>query len=882
VRDWPLVGRAEEVGRLRALMTSRAAGGAVLAARAGVGKTRLAREALLFAGDAGFATTWVTATRSAAVLPLGAFGPLLPAVRGEGEAASADRIDLLRRTTTALLERAGHDRLALFVDDAHLLDDMSATLLHQLALTRRAFIVVTVRSGERAPDPVLALWKDDLLERIDVKELPEEAAGLLLREVLGGEVDTASAADIVGRAAGNVMFLRELVLGAVESGTLHRQHGIWRVVGRLSPSDRLVELVGARLRGLDPDERAVVDLLACSESIGSAELTALTTPAVVERVERAGIVTSERNGRRVEIRFAHPLYGDVVRRHIATTTEKRIVSELAAVIERYGARRREDVLRVGTWRLITGGANHELMLAAARTARWRYDFALAERLARESDALGGGFDAALLVAQLAGLQGHSDAAEVDLRGLARIVSSDEQRGRLALARLDNAIFGRHINEALQMAEEVESTITDPAWRDEIASRRAVLLSPIVGVGAAAAVATDLLQRATGRPLVSACMAAAYSLARVGRTGEAVAAADRGLAAHLELATPLEWQPWIHTDLRLLALAYAGYLDEAEAGLLAEHGRMVDEGDREGQATFALALAQQVGVRGNLTTAARFAREAAGLCREADRPAYLQHALVRLCLALALGGASDELRAVLAELAEMGPAALIFVTDEPEARAWAAVATGDLPRARAILDAGIDAGERVGDLVGAAALLHASARLGRAPSVAGRLAEVSASIDGPLAPARVLHVDALVRADPWQLDDACASFAEIGANLLAAEAAADAAVAWRAAGDPRRAAAAQRRAAQLAARCQGARTPALVSIEGRARLTPAEFETVSQAIGGRSNRQIAAALHLSVRTVENRLQRAYEKLGVGGRDELASAIAGSEPTEQPSI
>jgi DNA-binding CsgD family transcriptional regulator len=664
------------------------------------------------------------------------------------------------------------------------------------------------------------------------------------------------------------MFLRELVLGAVESGTLHRQHGIWRVVGRLSPSDRLVELVGARLRGLDPDERAVVGLLGCSESIGSAELTALTTPAVVERVERAGIVTSERNGRRVEIRFAHPLYGDVVRRHITTMTEKRIVSGLAAVIERHGARRREDVLRVGTWRLITGGANHELMLAAARTARWRYDFALAERLARESAALGGGFDAALLVAQLAGLQGHSDAAEVDLRRLAQIVSSDEQRGRLALARLDNAIFGRHINEALQMAEEVESTITDPAWRDEIASRRAVLLSPIIGVGAAAAVATDLLQRATGRPLVSACMAAAYSLARVGRTDEAAAAADRGLAAHLELATPLEWQPWIHTDLRLLALAYAGYLDEAEAGLLAEHGRMVDDGDREGQATFALALAQQVGVRGNLTTAARFAREAAGLCREADRPAYLQHALVRLCLALALGGVSDELRAVLAELDGMGPAPLILVTDEPEARA--------------ILDAGIDAGERAGDLVGVAALLHASARLGRAPHVAGRLAEVSASIDGPLAPARVLHADALVRSDPWQLDDACASFAEIGANLLAAEAAADAAVAWRAAGDPRRAAAAQRRAAQLASRCQGARTPALVSIEGRARLTPAEFETVSQAIGGRSNRQIAAALHLSVRTVENRLQRAYEKLGVGGRDELASAIAGAEPTEQPSI
>jgi len=106
------------VARLRALMANRAAGGALLAARAGVGKTRLAREALRLAGEAGFATTWVTASRSASMLPLGAFGPMLPPVRGDGEALSADRIDMLRRTTTALLDGAADDRLALFVDDA--------------------------------------------------------------------------------------------------------------------------------------------------------------------------------------------------------------------------------------------------------------------------------------------------------------------------------------------------------------------------------------------------------------------------------------------------------------------------------------------------------------------------------------------------------------------------------------------------------------------------------------------------------------------------------------------------------------------------------------------------------------------------------------------
>jgi DNA-binding CsgD family transcriptional regulator len=42
--------------------------------------------------------------------------------------------------------------------------------------------------------------------------------------------------------------------------------------------------------------------------------------------------------------------------------------------------------------------------------------------------------------------------------------------------------------------------------------------------------------------------------------------------------------------------------------------------------------------------------------------------------------------------------------------------------------------------------------------------------------------------------------------------------------------------------------------------------------GLSSREIADALFVSPRTVENHLQRAYEKLGVRGRSELADALA----------
>jgi DNA-binding NarL/FixJ family response regulator len=144
--------------------------------------------------------------------------------------------------------------------------------------------------------------------------------------------------------------------------------------------------------------------------------------------------------------------------------------------------------------------------------------------------------------------------------------------------------------------------------------------------------------------------------------------------------------------------------------------------------------------------------------------------------------------------------------------------------------------------GGCATRRGPARLGRAAAVRERLAAVAAHIDGELVRARLAYTEAL------------------GADLLAAEAAADAAVAHQRAGDRRLAAAAARRASELAARADDPVTPALHAVETRAILTPAERETAVLAANGRADKEIAEQLHLSPRTVENRLQRVYDNLG----------------------
>ncbi len=60
------------------------------------------------------------------------------------------------------------------------------------------------------------------------------------------------------------------------------------------------------------------------------------------------------------------------------------------------------------------------------------------------------------------------------------------------------------------------------------------------------------------------------------------------------------------------------------------------------------------------------------------------------------------------------------------------------------------------------------------------------------------------------------------------------------------------------------------------LTPAERQVAELAAAGRSNREIAEALVVSVRTVESQLSSTYGKLGVRGRAALARALAEGEP------
>jgi DNA-binding NarL/FixJ family response regulator len=70
---------------------------------------------------------------------------------------------------------------------------------------------------------------------------------------------------------------------------------------------------------------------------------------------------------------------------------------------------------------------------------------------------------------------------------------------------------------------------------------------------------------------------------------------------------------------------------------------------------------------------------------------------------------------------------------------------------------------------------------------------------------------------------------------------------------------------------GAR-PRRAALSGPEALTPSELRVVDLAAKGASNRDIAQSLFVSLRTVEAHLTRAYQKLGIASRSELAEGLS----------
>lgn len=865
---WPLIGRGSELEAVAAAIGRPDVSGVVLAGLAGVGKTRLGTECLAIAEKAGFTTARAIATSAVASIPLGALAPLLP-----DDPRPQARADALQRATRALSQRNHDAPFMLLVDDAHLLDPASAAVVHQLALAREVFIVVTVRVGEDTPDTVASLWKDDLAIRVDVSPLTQDDVGELVRRVLGGEVDGATRSQLFRLSEGNPLFLRELVVGALDAGLLTNRDGVWSLWTQVVSSPRLIELVEARVAGLADGPRRALEVVAFGEPLQLDLLLAIADADDVEALERLNLVSVSDDATLVAVRLAHPLHGEILRAHMPKLRAMAVQRRLAETFAADTAPRAEDALRVAVWSL-EGGADvaPDLLLAAARQAHIAHDAALAERLARAAHASSGGPAATQLLGEVLGDVGrHDEAVEALRAGLAEASSADDL-ALIAMTLTDSLYWGLgREGDARAVLDEAEERLATSDWVGEIQGLRASL--DLLGgrPHAALAVVEPLLTSAHPRTAVQAGTVAAPALALIGKCERSMDIADATYAKH-SVVGEMAIMSAVETHLvsRTLAMIEAGLIADATALARAGYDGAIAVGARDGQAWFALMLGRAQWLSQPGIAASAF-REGASMFRELGLDPYRAWCLGGAALCHAVRGEADEASSLMDALDDLpARAPTMMHSDVLRARGWTAVAHDDLGAGRRYFrDAAEVARERRMAPLEVAAL-HDLARLGD-PEQLERLTDAAATVDGSLAVARAAHAAAVASNDADALGQACETFAEIGAAALSAEAAAQASAAHQRDGNARGAARWAQRCTALVADAGGLSTPAVAAIGSAADLTKRELEVARLAAAGRSNQEIADELFVSVRTVGNHLQRAYEKLGVGRREDLPGAL-----------
>jgi DNA-binding NarL/FixJ family response regulator len=278
---WPFTGRETELELVRRSVTA-SRPGIVVTGPAGGGKTRLVTEAVR-----GTDCARVAGTPETRHLPFAAFAHLLP------ETVSLHRAVHLLAGTRLLL-----------VDDAHLLDDASAALVHQLAVHGRTGLLVAATDGGPVPAAVSRLWTGELLPRLALGPLPREGTAQLL-----SGLDPLTVDRLHRLCRGDLRLLRDLVGAVRERLTpVPGSAGTWAWRGPVPLTATVRERTATVLDRARPDERETLDRLAFAEPL-PLRPDDLDLPAL-ERLEADGLVHADDHG---TVRLAHPLHGPVLR-----------------------------------------------------------------------------------------------------------------------------------------------------------------------------------------------------------------------------------------------------------------------------------------------------------------------------------------------------------------------------------------------------------------------------------------------------------------------------------------------------------------------------------------------------------------------------------------
>ncbi|WP_144710235.1 helix-turn-helix transcriptional regulator [Curtobacterium pusillum] len=784
----------------------------------------------------------ITAVAASRSMPFGAVAERFGELPGSlAELVGAGGAEQRLRESEDLADRD----VLLRVDDADHLDAISARYVAWLVREQGARLVLTCRDFTALPEPLRALWQDDLLERIDLEPLDLHETSELVAEALGAQLETASAERVHRATAGNPLYVREVVRAALTSGALEHTASGWYWRGRVTASSSLADMYRTELGSLPEDLRDVVDIVALADPIPLPRLIGLVSGGDVDRVVALGLVRidSLEDGTAVA-RPSHPLVGEVVRALVPVARRTALFARANA----FRADRPEGAppaarLRAALWSLECGvlppvGEMLDAAQVAVRLQEHESGIALTSAALRTT------------------LTPTERVAAHCLRSLAHSYSTGREAGRTdaeaawaVVCSAPDEVDDAAVIEACETLANIrqfhdDDTLAAVALTDaaaeyvsgEATERLRLLRLAHFGWGGqfdevhAELERSGILHAATV-PLAFLCLApcAVTALATAGRLEEAMAFGKACLATAVE---HLEDAPWSVGEIVSVMHQVQVWRGDI-ADLITEVP--VRRSSPYLMYDFTLELIGD----GNLALAQRRWDDAivafSAACERydvADHGGFAAYPWARLALSHAYAGRAEEASAAL-ERARTTPLRAMRILGEQIAVtiAWTEAVLGNpagLRHADDIIERGT-AADAWTHVMYAQTLHYTTDMLHGRDTAASleRMRDAAARVDGPLAGAIVEYADAVRAEDRTRIIAAQGVLATCGMAVSA-----------------------------------GRVKPAL---------TNREYEVATLAAQGLSNRRIAETLGLSVRTIDAHLSRVFTKWDLHARTELSELL-----------
>ena len=772
--------------------------GIILSGAAGVGKTRVAREAVAGCGARSTRRHWIVGTASARSVPLGAFVDI-------ASDFGPDPLRRVREVIDGLIGDARAGEVVVGVDDAHLLDDLSAFTVHQLVTRRLATVILTIRSGESPPDAITAIWKDQHLERLELQPLSPPEIADLVEHVLDGPVDSFSAQRLWQYTQGNALYLRHLLDNEVNAGRMTRRSGVWLWDGQPRLSPTLAELLEARMSKVPTSVHEVLDALVIAEPLETDVLEAIADADALAEAESLGLISVDASVRPASVRLAHPLLGEV--RRTGSLRLQRLRGRIATELARKGSTDPRALIRRAVLTIESDlSPDSELLLAAAAAAMQLLDHRLAETLAERAVAVGGGPWAKIAHAMAITWQERGVEAEAVLAEQAEQASGPE-RTQVAILRAMNFLL--ILGQVASAESELELLPADDHDAQAIATALRPLIELVRGHSRTAvdmAVTADASSPASDVAKIFLAWVFVTGLGDLGRIDEIESAANRGYAV-------ADKSPEVgHLRRRLAFQETHGYrlggeLTHSDAVVARIRRDTLDVPFEESWHSVMVGLSAMS--RGALDDARRSLRDALAYLGTGGSGRMVKtFGRTWLTTVTAMAGLATDARRELEAIEwwAQDPDACMFDPYRSLAEAWVCAAEGATSQAISIMRDAAERETRLGRPAWEVVLLQTATQFGD-HTTAARLAELADQVQGPRAPAAAAHAAALAAGSGDALVEASRQYEEFGDRLAAADAAAQAVAAYQHAGLRGAAMTASATTERLAAECQGAQTPA---------------------------------------------------------------------------